>query len=364
MRVREHARSGDDLLLGNPRHLLDLVEGKLAGAFGQLVEAVGPALDEVVVVEVLVNDDLDHRKGERGVGAGAQLQMDVSVSSQPGDARLDGDELAAELHGVGDPMAHEEVRVGDGGVAAPNDGALRARPLGIVVAQRGELREVGDQHAAVGHDHERQAGEVARGAGEEAVLVRAAERVRHTADLPLVVASGAAQAVDGVAAVGHRDAAEFLVAGFKRFVPRDALPLVLATLASALHRVENAVGVELDLLESEAARAEGAAVVRIVRVAFALDEAAGLLVGVHEHAAALVAARCRPDGRTRDDHAVFLVLPLAGMLPARVNFLVHAGTEVELILLFGVANIVAVAPLDIGLDFLDSVSHRSSSRRA
>ena len=82
MSVREHAGSSDDLLLGNPGHLLNLIEGELAGALGQLVKAVGPALDEVMVVEVLVNDDLDHREGESSVGARAQLQVDVGVRSR------------------------------------------------------------------------------------------------------------------------------------------------------------------------------------------------------------------------------------------------------------------------------------------
>ena len=282
----EQARGGHDLLLGNPRHGLHLVERQLAGALGQLVEAVGPALHEVVVVEVLVDDDLDHAEREARVGAGAQLQVDVGVRGEPRDARLHADELAAELHGVGHPVAHEEVGVGDGGVAAPDDGALGAHPLGVVVAQRRELREVGDEHAAVGHDHERQAGQVAGGAGQEAVLVGAAERVRHAADLPLVVAGGAAQAVDGVAAVGHGDAAELLVAGFQRLVPRDALPLAASALAHAPHGVQDAVGVELHLLEGQAPGAQRAAVVRVVRVALALDELAGLLVGVHQHAAA------------------------------------------------------------------------------
>ena len=309
-----------------------------------------------MVVEIFIDDDLDHAEGKSRVGAGAQLQVDVGVCGKPGDARLDGDELAAELHGVGDPVSHEEVGVGDGGVAAPDDGALGAHPLGVVVAQRRELREVGDEHAAVGHDHERQAGQVAGGAGQEAVLVGAAERVRHAADLPLVVACGAAQAVDGVAAVGHGDATEFLVAGFQRLVPRDALPLAAPALAGALHGVQDAVGVELHLLEGQAPRAQRAAVVRVVRVALALDELAGLLVGVHQHAAALVAARRAPHRGAGDHHAVLLVLEGLRMLPARVHLLPLAGAEVELVLLLGRADLVAVLLRDSVL------YHRNSSR--
>ena len=307
-----------------------------------------------MVVEVLVDDDLDHAEREARVGAGAQLQVDVGVRGEPRDARLHADELATELHGVGHPVAHEEVGVGDGGVAAPDDGALGAHPLGVVVAQRRELREVGDEHAAVGHDHERQAGQVAGGAGQEAVLVG----VRHAADLPLVVAGGAAQAVDGVAAVGHGDAAELLVAGFQRLVPRDALPLAASALAHAPHGVQDAVGMELHLLEGQAPGAQRAAVVRVVRVALALDELAGLLVGVHQHAAALVAARRAPHRGAGDHHAVLLVLEGFGVLPARIHLLPLAGAEVELVLLLGRADLVAVLLRDSVL------YHRNSSRFA
>ena len=267
--------------------------------------------------------------------------MDVGVSRKPGHARLDGDELASELHGIRHPVTHEEVGVRDGGVAPPDDGALGAHPLGVVIAKRGELREVGDEHATIGHDHERKARQIACGAGQEAVLVGATHGVGHAADLPLIVTGGAAQAVDGIATVGHGDATELLVAGLEGLIPGDALPLVLATLASALHGVQDAVGMELDLLECQAARAQGAAVVRIVRVALALDEATGLRIGVHEHAATLVTAGSRPYRGTRDEHAVFHVLPFAGMLPV-LHLGTLASTEVELVLLLGGADVVAI----------------------
>ena len=358
VRFGEQARGGGDLVLGDPGHLLDLVHVERAGAFGQLVKAIGPALDEIVVVEVFLDDHLDHRERERRVGAGAQLQVDVGVCSQPGDARLDGDELAAELHGVGDPVPHEEVGVGNRGVAAPDDGALRAGPLGVVVAQRRELGEVGDEHAAVGHDHQRQARQIARGAGQETVLVGAAHSVHHAPDLPLVVAGGAAQGVNRVAAVGHRDAPKLLVASLECLVPRDTLPLVFAALTGTLHGIQDAVRVKLDLLEGQATRAQSTAVVRVVRVAFAFDELAGLLVRVDQHAATLMATRGRPNRRAGNDHTVFLVLPLAWVLPARVDLVCLARPEIELVFLLRVSDVVSIYSVDAGFHRLFHLSHR------
>jgi hypothetical protein len=45
--------------------------------FLELVEANGPLLDELSVVEFLTNDDVEHSQGQRQVGAGARLDPHV-----------------------------------------------------------------------------------------------------------------------------------------------------------------------------------------------------------------------------------------------------------------------------------------------
>lgn len=103
---------------------------------------------------------------------------------------------------------------------SPHDGALGADPLGIVVAQRRELREVGDEHAA-GVMIMTKGGAGSRRCRTGNRTRSGCRRVDHAADLPLVVAGGAARGVDGVAAVRHGDAAEFLHR-LEGLVPRDA----------------------------------------------------------------------------------------------------------------------------------------------
>ena len=85
----------------------------------------------------------------------------------------------------------------------------------------------------------------------------------------------------------------------------------------------------------------GAAIVRVIGIAFAFDEATRLRIGIHEHAATLVTTGSRPHAGARDEHAIFHVLPLARMLPI-LHLGTLASTEVELILFLGGADVVAL----------------------
>ena len=73
-------------------HLLDTL--------GELLEAVAPALDEVGVVEVLLDDDVEHRHAQGGIRTGAQAQMPVGAGRHPVDARVDAHQLGAAAHHV------------------------------------------------------------------------------------------------------------------------------------------------------------------------------------------------------------------------------------------------------------------------
>ena len=60
-----------DLLGRHAADLSCLLGRHLGHAFGQLVEPEAPAIHEVLVVEVLADDDVEHSHGQRRVGAGA-----------------------------------------------------------------------------------------------------------------------------------------------------------------------------------------------------------------------------------------------------------------------------------------------------
>ena len=110
---------------GNPSDLFDLVERILGRAFLELIEPVAPVLDEIVVVEVFLDDEVDHAEAERGVGAGTQLQMIVGVRCHPGDARIDDDVFGSAFHEVDKGMAEEAVGVREKRVFAPEHDVLR-----------------------------------------------------------------------------------------------------------------------------------------------------------------------------------------------------------------------------------------------
>ena len=72
---------------------------------GELVESIAPFLYELVVVDVLPDDDVEHRERHRGISTGTQLDMILGADAKPGYPRVDGDELRASFHQVDDGMA-------------------------------------------------------------------------------------------------------------------------------------------------------------------------------------------------------------------------------------------------------------------
>ena len=128
----------DDLLDGNAGDLCRLLRGhallRVVDTGLELVKAVAPALDEIMVVEVVVDDDGQHAHGERGVGAGTQAQVDIGARGQPVHAGVDGDQASAAAHHVDDGVAEEAIAVGCQRHLAPHDHALRKRVVGIVKA--------------------------------------------------------------------------------------------------------------------------------------------------------------------------------------------------------------------------------------
>ena len=315
----------DDVFLVEPGHFSGPVE--IVGLDGLivLVKAIAPQFDEFLVVELFLDDVLAHGESEHRVGAGAQLQPQVGASGQPGQARVNDDELRATLHAVDDPVAQIAVSVRDQRVVAPDEDVLRGDPLGVVVTI-GELhREVGAGVAAHDGVGSSDARNVASIAGMEIRILNGAESIAQACVDRRGHAAGAGREDDRLAAELVTDLRELLIDDVVGLFPRDAGPLIrfAAIFGVALHRVEQTIGMVDGLGNVEAAHAETTLVVRVLLVAFDLDELAGLLVGVDDDAAAVVATRRRPCGGTGADHPV--LFPLPRQVAARV----HDGRLVE-----------------------------------
>ena len=240
MSLRVEAGNLNEQVLVDPADLGDLARRVLLHALGQLVETVAPLLDELVVVQVLVDDDVEHAQRQRRVGAGAQAQPVLGLRREPGELRVDNDQLAPALHRLDQPVAQERIGIAHDRVATPVENALRSHPILIcLVAVLAELRHVG--HPLVAHDdvaqrRARQHARVARqkaqrkvGAAKVGVLI-VGNYLRH-------VTTGADHRDDGLRATLLLELAHVLLDDVVRLVPADALPLVLAALAGALQRI-------------------------------------------------------------------------------------------------------------------------------
>ena len=86
---------------GGTADILGIDPGDLGSPFGGLVlhlitqriKAVAPVLDEIVIVEVLLDDHVDHGHRNGSVGAGTGLDVVLGTRAHPSNARVDVDEL-------------------------------------------------------------------------------------------------------------------------------------------------------------------------------------------------------------------------------------------------------------------------------
>ncbi len=120
-------------------------------ALGQLLEAVAPAVNEVVVVQVLVDDDVENGECQSGIGSGFELDNLLGTRTNPSHARIDRDELGSAFHEVDDDVSVESVGIGLQRLFAPNDNVFGKHVVGIVVEQRG-VSAVVDFRIAAAHD--------------------------------------------------------------------------------------------------------------------------------------------------------------------------------------------------------------------
>ena len=251
-----------------------------------------------MVVEVLGDDDVQKAHADSSVGARAQLQVVFRVRAEPGQTRVDGNDLRTALHDIDDAVAKESVGARVERVLAPHHDVLRANPARIVVAIGEELRGVDFGHACtqqVVHDGSARA--VARLARER--IGRCTVRCVHDSravhrGIKRRLATRTRQREDALGTVVLLEAANLLLEQIVGLIPRDFLPRILAAIfAGTLHGAQQTVLVVDDLVERDASRAQTALRDRMARVAFHLHDLA--VLHMDEHAASnRMVSRRRP----------------------------------------------------------------------
>ena len=281
-----HPRRLDDVLLGDPADVGDLLRRAVLDALAQLVEAEGPVVDELLVPELLFDDDVHHAHGQGAVGARPGLDPERGARGVGAGARVDDDEVLAVVERVHEPVAHLGVGAADLELLGPHDLGLGELAAPAVV--------VAVQPAVAGHQAvEAEAGavaDVARGDG-----VAGAEGARHPHGVAVVAAAGALGDGDGVRPVVGDGVLHLVGDGVERLVPGDPLPLALALGPDLLHGVLDAVGV-VDVLDAREALGAHRAAGEGVGVALDVDD--DPVFHGDLHAAAAVAALARREYTT------------------------------------------------------------------
>ncbi len=311
-----------DLCGAGRRHLL--------AALGQFVVAVGPRVYPFAVHQAFLVHDVDPGHGHGGVGARLHLQHYLRAGAKPRHARVDADELRAELaHHFDDGVAIHAVRVGAKGFLAPQHHDLGRHEF-VMLVPVGELLGVVDFGIAAAQ-HERRVGNartITRPTGLGVHRVRGAEDQVGPLGVPVVrLAAGAAEDRDGLGAVLLDD----LVGGVRHqvggLVPRAAFPLVKpAVFLRALHGMDDAVRMVDVLGQSQASRAQRALGDRVFRIALHLRHHAVL----HMHlkpTSHRMASRRGPGTGPEDGLFPLLPLPLAHRYLLVLVSLAYAGSR-------------------------------------
>ena len=240
--------------------------GKFFGPLGGVVfdllaevfeRVVGPPVPEFFVFEAFLEDDVDHRSGDRAVGAGHDGVELVRLARGVRGTDFEGDELGSFVDdGFLQAMDHEEsALVGFVGIAAEVDDVF------------GVLEVLGfpfELTSVEGHEGRASVRRANRAAVE---AMRSAEGVGEMfGDAFGFVATVVEDEFLGRAIFAQR--AELVGEFGVGFVPGDALPLAFATFSDAAERVEDSLGVVGVGNHALGLRADVALGVRVEWVAF------------------------------------------------------------------------------------------------
>ena len=311
-RVRIHACCAIDVLDIDSADFRCFLGRHGGDSLRQLFEAVAETIDEVVVVQVFLDDDVEHRHAERRVGAGAKGKVVRCACCKPIGSRVDRDELASALHAVDYGVPEESVTVRRQGLFAPRNHNLGNFIGGIFVAPC--------QAACIIHLGIRDAGNVgcSRDAWDIACIARLGIAGIGGADHRHAVRSahrsafsaGSAEHDDGLRTVLLLDSADILLDDVVGIFPCGAFPLVLsAVFLRALHRVDDAVGMIGEVRQRQAAHAKAALRDGLVLVAFNLFEDAVFIHVEFDSASNGVTSRRRPSAPAGDGVSILFPLP-------------------------------------------------------
>ena len=197
---------------------------------GKLVEAVGPLLDELFVIEAFLDDDVEKPQGKRRVRARPQLEPVFGLLGQVDPPRVDDDDLGAVLDLLHQHAADLAFLVGGGDVAPPEDDEF-ARVVQIrhgVEAAGVHARDLaGGMADVLGGDDVGRAEEIGQADLDEVV-----EPLGHAH------AEG-----DALGAVLFLHLQQALGHGLQGLIPGDPFPFAFAAAAHALQRVTKPVRV-------------------------------------------------------------------------------------------------------------------------
>ena len=252
------------------------------------LEAGGPLLDKLPIVELLLDHDLGQPQGQGQVGPGPDLEPQVGLLGQLYLAGVDDQELGPFLHRLADlpgPGRPAHVRVG-----APDDHAAAVLEVRV---QGGEAKGV---EPAQDHRH---AADV-----RFAEVVGGAEGVDEAADEPVqpdqdgVGSAAHHQRLGAVLAPGLVHVIGGLVQGL---VPADLGPLALALGPDPPKRLAEALGVVDGLVHGPALAADKPLAEGVPPIALHALQAAAL--GLVEDAAVGEAVETDPAGALYAHHS-------------------------------------------------------------
>ena len=278
----------------NPGDLRDAFNRILGGAGGQIVEAEAPLFHEVVVVEVLLDDDVQKSQTQSRIGTGTQLQVIGGTRADPGETRVNRDELAPALHEVDECVTEEAVRVGEQRVLAPQHDVFRHHVARIVVSVREERRVVELGIACpqneVRHAAARAVARFARKRG--AGVGRLQRSIGGRRRIERGGTAGALEHRHGLVAVVLLYATHVLFDEIHGFVPGDGLPFVKAPVFAGTpeRRGDPLVAVHV-FGQRQAPRAKPALGNGVFRIALDAHDPAVLNLEIHAASYGMVARR-------------------------------------------------------------------------